>query len=189
MNKLKYVFKIDTKSYYPYSEPDKPTIIYTLLNSNKKVVIGLNKFNNCILEIDSKKYFIGPPANKISFGEINILNNEKINIGDIDYYGSKFKRKKVHLFNELTNSNEEWIIDNEENLFKRLLSNNLEVTTLTNGNKIVSIEDENDYRNWKEKIFEDAKLNIVINSNQNFENIFVIVGILTFLHILKKNSD
>ncbi len=170
-----------------------PTVIYELQNrQDQKLIIELKFLVNATITINDKTFTIGPPTNKVSFGQINILNDKQNEIGYVDYYGWTFKSKKVVLLpSELVARTEEWTIDNKLNIFSKKFWTNSELNfEIANGQKKISFLKLRQRRSWK-KVLEDTKNELVkiTTTGEIDAELFLIAVVIYLAELIEANKD
>lgn len=182
-----FEFSRQTRSY-PGFNFDKPTIIYQLLNQNDENLRIEFVFSiKAKIIINSKTYYVGPPEKGITFGKINILNENKELRGIIDYYGWIIQTKKLILFGHDNNLNEEWTIDENINIFKRKYWNNTSSDIEIESNeKVFKLKKEKNFNKSKSILDDDVKCIVKTTSSQPFNETYFMCGLIIYLLELKE---
>lgn len=189
MNSLTFEFLKEKKNRsYSNGNLAEPTIFYTLLNGNEYNIRVEFVFNlNATIFINDEKFYCGPPADKISFGEINILNKEKKKIGFIDFWGWTFKKKRIVLRNQDSLITEEWILEEVNNVFSReYWRNRTNETILMDGMKSIKLAFEATQTKSKKGSIDEKKEQLRISFSEKVDNIFFMCGLIIYMYELKE---
>ena len=172
MGQIKLEFIRERKSY-PNFNIDKPNTIYNLKSSNELQfrIEFIHSVNAKIIEND-KTYYCGPPAKKVSFGKINIIDNEKNKIGNINFWGWTFKKKKITLQSE--RGEIFWTINNRNYNEVELINNEIVLTLIKEKSNTV----------WKNILNDQQKDNFSITFSERIKEEKLMCGLAIYVYEL-----